>query len=224
MSRPSSSRIGKRRAAALSGNGAEYAAKRAELVQAAAEVFREKGLAAATLNDIAAKLGMDRATLYYYVGSKDELFQECVTETVVLNLARAKAIVSEDISPREKLQRLIAMLINSQVEHYPYMSVYMQEDMHKASAQDTKWAQQMVENTHRLERYFIDTIADGMEAGIFRSDLSKTLIANGLFGMTQWTHRWWVPVGGQSRYSADDLIHVFTSVLLDGIEVDDDKR
>ncbi|MEU6643548.1 TetR/AcrR family transcriptional regulator [Saccharomonospora sp. NPDC046836] len=218
MKEGQSSRIAQRRAAALSGNTPDYIAKRNELVRVAAEVFREKGLAAASLNEIASRFGTDRASLYYYVGSKEELFQECITETVVLNLQRAKAITAQDISPREKLRQLIAVLINSQVEHYPYMYVYMQEDMLKKPSQDTEWTQTMVEHTRRLERYFIDTLKEGVADGSFRSDLSVTLIANSLFGMTQWTHRWWLPVPGGSRHSADDLIKVFTTVLLNGIE------
>lgn len=211
--------IARRRAAALSENGPEYASKRSELIRAAAEVFRRKGYANATLNDIAAEVGSDRASLYYYVGSKEELFQECITETVVLNLDRAEAIVRQDIPPREKVRQLIAVLINSQVEHYPYMYVYVQEDMARADSLDNQWARGMVERTRRLERMFIETLADGVKAGEFRPDLSVTLMANSLFGMTQWTHRWWVPTEGASRYSADDLIEVFSAVFLDGIDV-----
>ncbi len=73
----------------------------------------------------------------------------------------------------------------------------------------------MVEHTHRLERVFLDIIAEGVAAGLFRDDLSNTLIANSLFGMTQWTHRWFVP--GKSKYSADDLIRVFSAILFEGI-------
>jgi TetR/AcrR family transcriptional regulator, cholesterol catabolism regulator len=208
--------MARRRAAALSESGPEYLAKREELVRVAADIFHEKGYDATTLNDVATKFGTDRASLYYYVGSKEELFEECITETVVLNLQRAEAIIAQDIPPREKIQQLIRVLIESQVEHYPYMFIYMQDGMHRAATQDSQWAQTMVKHTRRLEQLFIDTIADGVRDGSFRSDLSNTLIANSLFGMTQWTHRWWVP--GKSRYSAADLVHVFSAVFLDGIE------
>lgn len=213
--------MGRRRAAARAENGADYALKRAELIRVAADVFREKGYAAANLNDIAAKFGTDRASLYYYVKSKEDLFQECITQTVVLNLERAEVITAQKISPSEKIRRLIAMLINSQVEHYPYMFVYMQEDMARVANQEAEWAQTMVSNTHRLERIFLDTIAAGVRDGSFRSDLSVTLVANSIFGMTQWTHRWWVP--GSSQYGADDLIDVFSAVFLQGIQTTPDR-
>lgn len=218
MSEPAVSRISQRRSAALTEGGADYSAKRTELIRVAAEVFRAKGYAAATLNDIASVFGTDRASLYYYVASKEELFQECISVSVSSNIEKAEAISAKAISPREKLKELIDLLINSQVEHYPYMYVYIQEDMRQVASQDALWAQNMVEQTHRLERLFIDVIAEGVNDGVFRSDLSNTLIANSLFGMTQWTHRWFVP--GKSKYSAEDLIRVFSTVLFEGIDVD----
>jgi AcrR family transcriptional regulator len=216
MSDRTASHISQRRATAREHSGKDYSAKRAELIRAAADVFREKGLAAATLNDVAAKVGTDRASVYYYFGSKDELFQECITETVVLNLQRAEEIISRGLSPRKQLEALIAMLIDSQVEHYPYMYVYMQEDMARAASQEADWAKNMVANTRKLEQFFLNTIAAGIKDGSFRSDLSVALIANSIFGMTQWTHRWWVP--GESRYGAEDLIRSFTAVLTEGID------
>ncbi|OZE22884.1 TetR/AcrR family transcriptional regulator [Rhodococcus sp. 05-2254-6] len=207
--------IAKRRKSALTENSADYSAKRAGLLRVAAEVFREKGYAAASLNDVAAAYGTDRASLYYYVGSKEELFQECITSTVVTNLSRADEIVAKKLRPRETLEALIAMLLASQVEHYPYMYVYMQEDWGRVSSLDSKWAQEMVDNTHKIEKYFLDAIALGVADGTFRPDLSNTLIANSIFGMTQWTHRWFVP--GKSRYSAEDLSRVFSAIFFDGI-------
>jgi AcrR family transcriptional regulator len=205
--------IAKRRKSALTENSADYAVKRAELLRVAAEVFRSKGYAAATLNDVAAELGTDRASLYYYVGSKEELFRECIVGPVVTNLARAEAIAAQHLPPKERLQALITMLIESQVEHYPDMYVYMQEDLGRVGS---PLAEEMAANTHKMERYFLDAIAEGVADGSFRSDLSTTLIANSLFGMTQWTYRWYVP--GVSRYSAQDLIHVFSEVLFGGID------
>jgi len=215
MAERAASRISQRRSTARAEGGADYAQKRAQLVRAAADVFREKGYAAATLNDVAERVGADRATLYYYVGSKEDLFQECVTASIENNVAAAEEIVARPISSREKLFELISTLINSQVEHYPYQYVYIQEDMRQVESQDARWAQTMVGHTRRLERLFLDVIAEGVASHEFRADLSNTLIANTLFGMTQWTHRWYVP--GTSKYSADELIRVFSSILFEGI-------
>jgi AcrR family transcriptional regulator len=215
VAEPASSRISQRRLAALADGGADYNSRRAELIRVAANVFREKGYAAATLNDVAAVLGTDRASLYYYVGSKEELFHECITAVVTDNIAKADALYAMDLTPRDRLFHLIELMINSQVEHYPYMYVYMQEDMRQVVSQDADWATEMVEATHRIEQYFITAIKDGIADGSFRDDLSPTLVANSLFGMTSWTHRWFVP---GHKYTAQDLIDTFSTIFFAGID------
>ncbi|WP_105034186.1 TetR/AcrR family transcriptional regulator [Cryobacterium aureum] len=215
MTQPlAASRISQRRQAALADGGADYSAKRADLIRVAAIVFREKGYATATLNDIAALFGTDRASLYYYVASKEELFQECIQNILNANVATAVLIADLPVSPREKLTKLIEVMISSQVEHFPYMYVYIQEDMRQVVSQDAEWATRMVEQTHRLERFFIDAILEGVADGSFRAGLSATLTANGLFGMLLWTHRWFVP---GRKYSAQDLTSTFTTLFFDGL-------
>lgn len=221
MAESALSGIGKRRRAAIQDGSSDYAAKRAELVKVAAEVFRKKGYAAATLNDVAVAFGTDRASLYYYVSSKEELFQECIQGITGKNLQRAEAIAAEESSPRERIRALVTMLIRSQAEHYPYMYLYIGEDMARIHSNEAAWAGQMIEITHKIERIFLDAIEEGKAKGEFRADLSTTLIANSIFGMTQWTHRWYVP--GSSRYQPDDLTRVFTEVLFAGIETPADS-
>lgn len=214
-SKSASSRIGQRRLAAKTDGGADYSAKRAELIRVAAEVFREKGYAPATLNDIAARFGTDRASLYYYVGSKEELFQECIKGTLEANIERAERIMASDLSPREKLTQLIGYVIEANVEHYPYMYVYIQEDMSHLGSKDAHWAREMEAKTHRFEGYFQTAIDEGMADGSFRTGMSTTLVANSLFGMLMWTHRWFVP---GKKHSADDLVQTFTTIFFEGID------
>jgi hypothetical protein len=87
--------------------------------------------------------------------------------------------------------------------------------MRQVANADAAWATDMVERTHVFERYFTDAIADGVRSGIFREGLSTTLVANTLFGMTQWTHRWFVP---GERFSAQDVIDTFVTVFFGGLD------
>jgi len=209
------SRIAERRRAALADGGADYNARRARLIAAAGEVFRAKGYAAASLNDIARAIGIPRANLYYYVASKEELFEECIADAVDSNIRAAEAIAAQALTPRQQLEALIALFIRSQAEHYPYLFVYVQEDMRRISAEDARWATRMAAATRRIEGFVVDAIAAGVKDGSFTLELPPALVANALFGMTWWTHRWWAPDG---RFGAAELVRTFTAVLFDGID------
>ena len=51
--------------------------KQSALYHAAAQAFLKNGYHGTTLDDIAAALGVKKATLYYYVRNKQELLVQC---------------------------------------------------------------------------------------------------------------------------------------------------
>ncbi|WP_295986100.1 TetR/AcrR family transcriptional regulator [uncultured Variovorax sp.] len=57
-------------------------ARPGELLQAALELFVEKGFAATRAEDVAARAGVSKGTLFLYFGSKEELFKAVVTENL----------------------------------------------------------------------------------------------------------------------------------------------
>src|SRR5262249_18234786 len=106
-----SSGIARRRAAAKADASEQYRGRQREIVRAATTVFREKGIAAATIDDIARAAGVDRATLYYYFGSKEDLFQEVVIDAVRDVMDLAEHIDESSDPPSEKLHTLILKLL-----------------------------------------------------------------------------------------------------------------
>lgn len=69
-------------------------ARPAELTAAALELFVEKGYAATRLDDVAARAGVSKGTLYLYFDSKDALFRAVVQEGIVPALAEGDSLVS----------------------------------------------------------------------------------------------------------------------------------
>jgi AcrR family transcriptional regulator len=69
-------------------------ARPAELTAAALELFVEKGYAATRLEDVAARAGVSKGTLYLYFDSKDTLFKAVIQEGIVPALAEGDSLVS----------------------------------------------------------------------------------------------------------------------------------
>ena len=61
-------------------------AKRNAVLQAAAQLFNERGFHATSLDDIAARLNVTKPTLYYYVKNKDEILLQCVSQGLTMML------------------------------------------------------------------------------------------------------------------------------------------
>ena len=61
-------------------------AKRQAVLSTAAQMFNERGFHATSLDDVAARLGVSKPTLYYYVKSKDQILLECVQQGLEMTL------------------------------------------------------------------------------------------------------------------------------------------
>lgn len=206
--------ISRRRAAALSDGGAEYAAKRNELIRVAANLFKDRGYRSTSLNDVAQVAGLDRATVYYYVGSKEELFREAVQGLLDDNVTRAEQLVRAKLAPREKLEKIIELLVLSYDKNYPYAQVYIQQDMQKVADASTSWAKEMSLQTHRFEKAVLSIIQEGTKSGAFRADVPVDLIANTVFGVVNWTHRWYKPGG---KHTPQAVAEAFCKLVMEGL-------
>ena len=209
-----SSNISRRRRSAKADGGPEYAAKRDELVRIAARLFKERGFSKTRLIDIANAAGLDRATVYYYVGSKDELFQEAVEGMLTSNLANAQVIADHTaLTIKEKLTKIVELLMVSYEVHYPQMYVYIQEQMHQVAHEESPWARIIMQKTRDFEKLVRQLLQNGIDTGELRGDLSARLASNALFGMFNWTHRWFTPGGS---LTAREIAAAFASIFFDG--------
>ena len=83
----------------------------AELLDAALTVFAEKGFAAARMEDIAARAGAAKGTLYLYFASKEAVFEALVRTLIVPNLDLAEAAAASHRGPIAPLLRRAAPLL-----------------------------------------------------------------------------------------------------------------
>lgn len=65
-----------------------------EIVDAALTVFGERGFAAARLDDVAARAGVSKGTLYLYFPNKEELFKAVVRQAILPNLEVAERLLA----------------------------------------------------------------------------------------------------------------------------------
>lgn len=209
-----SSGIGRRRAAALDEGGAAYQERRAEIIRAAGDVFKRHGYRGTKIGDIAEAVGMDRATIYYYVGSKEELFHQAVGDAVERNCLRAEEILSGPGSAEEKLRTLITELMVSYAENYPYLYLYIQEDL-GALATRSQWSRTMARFNKRYENVVVALVEDGVADGSFHTETQPWVIAYGILGMVAWSNRWFHPE--TSSVPAREIGAAYAATVLAGL-------
>lgn len=70
-------------------------ARPAELVAAALELFVERGFAATKLDDVAARAGVSKGTLYLYFSSKEELFKAVIQQGILPVLDQGEEMLAQ---------------------------------------------------------------------------------------------------------------------------------
>ncbi|WP_300556319.1 TetR/AcrR family transcriptional regulator [Limnohabitans sp. Rim8] len=66
-----------------------------ELIEAALDLFVEKGYAATRVEEVAARAGVSKGTLFLYFPSKEDLFKAVVRENIVASVAQGAAEVAQ---------------------------------------------------------------------------------------------------------------------------------
>ena len=212
---PRVSNISRRRRSAQADGSADYAAKRAELLRIAAKLFKKLGFQSTRLIDIAREAGLDRATVYYYVGSKEELFQETVEVILDVNIAAAKDLTADKtLRSLDRLHAIFVKLMVSYEENYPATFVYIQEQMHQIAVEETAWAREILKKTRAFHQMLLGFITGAIEEGDLRDEIPARLVENALFGMLNWTHRWFVPGRGMT---GQQIAEAFWSIFYNGM-------
>jgi AcrR family transcriptional regulator len=218
---PKLSSIGQRRQLARDGSSTNYRERRQALLSAAAGVFQAKGFQAVRMDDVAEQLEVDRATLYYYFGNKQQLFREVIIEAVEANVAVARAVAASDEPARNKLRSLLVWLLDSYERSYPLLFVYVQEDMRKISTDDSPESVALVTLGNEYEDIVKGIVRQGIAEGEFRADVSPSVVAYALIGAANWTHRWYKPEG---ELTGIEVGEQFAKLFLDGLLVGTARR
>lgn len=69
-------------------------ARPAEILDAALDVFGEKGFAGARLDEIAKRAGVSKGALYLYYATKEEMFAAVITQAIAQDLVRVRSLTS----------------------------------------------------------------------------------------------------------------------------------
>lgn len=195
-----------------------YTQRRQAMITAAAEVFYAKGLSDTSLHDISTSIGVDRASLYYYFGSKEQLFRAVILESIEDVVTRAKAIAEGPGTGRSRLTALITHIVCSFEVFYPSLHVFVQEDMRRLENQEDAATGEEARRLAQLADDYMamleNLISEAVACGEFRNLGDPRDVALVIQGGVNWMHRWFDPSDGPP---AAELSGVFVGILLDGL-------
>jgi AcrR family transcriptional regulator len=151
---------------------------RQKLYEAAVDLIAERGYSATTVDDIAARAGVAKGTVYYNFPSKPALFEELLRYGVGLLTARFREAVAGQ-PPREAVGALIRAQLEY-IQRYPAFAQLLVSEMWRTNRE---WQQTLRLLREEAVGVIAEVIQAGIDAGEFPADLDVRLASSALFGV-----------------------------------------
>lgn len=134
-----------------------------KILTAARAVFAESGYSGTHVNEIAARAGVNKATLYYQIGDKDTLYANVIHQ-VLGNIAQgiAEAVAKAD-NPEEKLKVYINCIVAA-MDKNPELPPIMMREIAAAGAHLPRI---VVEDIAAVLTILLGILDEGIKKGVF---------------------------------------------------------
>lgn len=146
--------------------------RRDTIVSAAEAVFFEKGLRAATLDEVAERAEVSKGTIYLYFSSKEDLYCSLMTRALSLLLNAFREAGPDDADPAGAIQKLAeAYLKFSREQKYLFKMLSALESPTVNEHVSPGVLAELEEASDKVLSYVATFVQKGIDTGIFRIDV-----------------------------------------------------
>jgi AcrR family transcriptional regulator len=182
---------------------------RDEILDAAAQIFSQKGFHATSMQDIAQAVRLQKGSLYYHVTSKQEILVDVLNRALDMLIEHIELVTAQPLPPDEKLRQAMQAYLVALLEHRDLAAVMLLE----LRALEPAYRSRHIPRRDRFERIWRDLIQEGLNQEIFSCEDSG-MASRALLGVMNWTITWYRPEGS---YSAEKIAGQFADLFLSGL-------
>lgn len=162
----------------------------ARMLDTACVLFARKGYFATSIREIAAAMGIQKASLYYYISSKEDLIYQ-ISKTAHQHLSESVHAALEKVeAPEERLYAFILAHVVSLLQHQNWHAAANEEMTHAFSPERKA---EVIALRDQYEQTARRVLADAQAVGFLRSDISTKYLSLVLFGMITNMYSWYQP-------------------------------
>lgn len=157
-------------------------------LDAAMQLFWEKGFEATSLSDLTSRMGIQRPSIYSAFGDKKELFEAALRKYTSSHAAYVRANLQNNLSVKEAFRAFFENIVAKEYEKSPSWGCFCINSMVELSPHDEKFEILTREHQMYLSVIFQETIERGLrsgelDSGINAKSLAQTLVVS-LIGLT----------------------------------------
>ncbi len=186
------------------------ASKKELILRKAAAMFREKGFAATSMRDLAESVGIEAASLYNHIRSKNEILEAICFDVANRFNANMDVIEAGQQKSISKVEILLRFHIGQMIENYEEVYVSDREWKHLEEP--------YLSNFQNQRRNYRKKFASIIEEGITKNEIRKIdaptavlIVLHAVSGIESW-HR-----SSSARINAQELEDNMVMIMIDGL-------
>jgi len=184
--------------------------KKEVIIEKASRLFREKGFGAASMRDLAEKVGVEAASLYNHIQSKSEILQTICFEVANKFMSNLEIVEVSPQSTLEKMEAIIRLHIRMMLDQYEFVYISDHEWRHLPEPYLSNFLSQRRSYRKRLG----NIIEDGITRGEMKNIDPYTavlIILSAISGIDSWQR-------SRKSTSAEDLESNMVKYLIEGLK------
>ena len=189
-------------------------ATRRVLLEAALDLFAEKGFSRASMQEVADRAGVTKGAFYHHVSTKEDVLHIIHDEFIDRALEAQDRALVEYESPAEQLAQMAFDTTMICIEYQRHVMVFFRE--FPVLTGDVRDA--IMEKRRRSAAIFEETVRRGVDAGEFDGGIDPAVAALGLLGMWVWSYQWYRSDG---RRTPTEIARQFTAMSLRSVGADE---
>jgi AcrR family transcriptional regulator len=193
---------------------------RESLLAVAVAVFNERGYDGTSMEDLSARLGIAKSSIYHHVDSKEDLLALALDRALdgLFSVAdQAQRLATPAI---DRLEFLVRGSVHVLTDQLPYVTLLLR------ARGNTATERHALERRREFDQIIADLVKEAAVDGDIRPDIDPAITARLLFGMVNSVSEWYRPRRGPTEHGGkgDDLADAVCAISFDGLRIRRDSR
>src|SRR3954470_20896237 len=162
------------------------------LLDVAVAVFNERGYEAASMEDVAGRLGVTKSAIYHHVSGKGELLRLALDRALAALFAVTTEPGATPGRSIDRLEHVVRGSVRVLAAELPFVTLLLR------LRGNTAVERAALARRRAFDRFVTDLVREAEEAGDVRPDVDPSVTSRLLFGTVNSLTEWYRPGGGLS--------------------------
>ena len=178
------------------------------VLDAAADLFLAVGYDAATMQQLADRLGLHKSSLYHYVDGKEDLLER-LTSAAQDKGERDLSKAEQALSGEDALLTALGLAVDQTLADIGRVSLVLRQRPGTAAGNA------VIERRRAYDRRLAELIGQAQKDGVLRHDIHPLLMARLTLGMVSWLVEWYN--AEFSRFDAKEVREAVLAIVTSGV-------